>query len=434
MTSIEERRAELVEATRAELVEKIARYLPEPEVRAYYTWALSTANPERELFTRIIALTQLGNLTARILNQLPGPQDWSTVRRYTVSMNIYQIFEVISDNLAIGLGSVRPGAMSTTRNALVAFNTIMAAELRHPSKRDAAALLADLRGPCAETSTFVQSLTAGDQARMVAQYIATTGTEATERVLEHSTWSGLAANLQSGRDVLAAIAGTHGEPFMRAKLIERYEAVNRTLTCDRLSRTELVETGGQAILATPTLGYYATVFGEIDHPDHGYREALRDGTLITALDTASVLVRLLNDIGTPLLTMARQRRTELIRDLQQRNLTTDANDAVTLLTRTTDAVAFNRIHKDVINGEFNVCLYDVYRCHGLTDGLAALLDNLNFFADLYTRQRMTLAMQLIRLDRRLRDRRITEVTRRFVAFHEQLYSHRYDSLAGDYAI
>ncbi|WP_062989193.1 hypothetical protein [Nocardia anaemiae] len=62
------------------------------------------------------------------------------------------------------------------------------------------------------------------------------------------------------------------------------------------------------------------------------------------------------------------------------------------------------------------------------------VDALDYYADLYRSQSETLAQRLSDLEAILSDRRIIEVTRRFVRFHQTLYSHRYDDLAGDYAI
>ncbi|WP_406274329.1 hypothetical protein OH799_00940 [Nocardia sp. NBC_00881] len=429
-----EYRQDAVQTTRQELIERLERYMPDTDQRAYYRWALSDRNPDRKLFSRIIALTQLGNLTAAMLTGLQGRDDWPILLRHAIPVNLYQIFEVVSDNLGIGLAAVRSDEQSDVRDLVLEFNAVAADDLRHPTGRPATELLADLRPHSAHISSFDQSLTSRYQAQLVDRYLATTRLRLARGVLERTVWSGLVANLESGRDVLAAIAGTRGEPLVRAKTVERYRAVDRTLLAQYLSRDDLVDTGRQAILVAPTLGYFATVFGEISHTDPGYLETLADGTLVAAFDTASLIVRLQNDIGTPLLLMSRQQRSALVQTLRLSFAVVDTHTAIDLLTRAADHPVLNRFRKDLLNGEFNICLYDLYRIDDIDEGLAAFMDGLDYFADLYARHRTLLHQQLDDLDCRLHDRRITEVTRRFVAFHEKLYSHRYDTLVGDYAI
>ncbi|MFG1795388.1 hypothetical protein [Nocardia sp. NPDC049149] len=429
MRQTEAQERDAVAATQAALLDQLDRYLPDPDYRAYFRWALSEQNPQRALFTRIIALTQLGNLTAAMLADLPGPDDWPTLVRHAIPVNVYQVFEVVSDNLGIGLALVAPDEPSETRDLLLHFNAVAAADLRTPTKRPAVELLAPLRARSERISAFTQSLRPDEHARIVDAYADSTG-HASAR-LERSVWSGLVANLESGRDVLSAIAGTSAEPQVRAQTIERYRAVDRTLRESRLGRDDLVDICRNAILVTPTLGYFAAVFGELSHLDSGYLAAVADGSLFAAFDTAAVLVRLLNDIGTPLLQMSRDQRHVLLSELLLRY---PADTVITVLAKAIEEPALNRFRKDLAHGEFNVCLHPLLRVDDLDEGLTELTDGLDHFAELYARRSTLLDQQLAELGQRLHDGRILEVTRRFVDFHRRLYTHRYDTLAGDYAI
>ncbi|GAB2703463.1 hypothetical protein [Nocardia thraciensis] len=422
-----------VRAVRTALLERLDRYLPGTRYRAYFRWALSTDNPDQGLFTRIIGLTQLGNLTAAMLADLPGPDDWPTLLRHAIPVNLYQIFEVVSDNLAMGAAPSRPGADSECRNLLLDFNALAAHDLHRPDHRPAAELLAPIAARCARFDAAERSLVPNLHAAITRRYAANeagaTGDEAAAAL-----WSGLVANVESGRDVLAAISGTRSEPLVREWTIQRYRAVDRTLTGTELTRAELIDTCRRAILVVPTLAYFGAVFNEFRGPDYGYRTALRDGSLEEALGTAALLVRLQNDIGTPLLSRTPSARAALLRAWRKAHLR-DGDTIVDFLTRAaTYAPELNRFRKDLYHDEFNICLYDVYRARSVEDGMAAFREGLDYYSDLYTRQRSALAGQLAHLDRRLSDHRITEVTRRFVDFHHALYAHRYDDPRGDYAV
>ncbi len=126
MRTMEQRSDEVVQTTRAELLVRLDRYLPDTDFRAYFAWALSEDNPDRELYTRIIGLTQLGNLTAAMLGDLPGPDSWPTLMRTALPVNMYQIFEVVSDNLGIGLAALDPAEPSAVRDLLLRFNAVAA--------------------------------------------------------------------------------------------------------------------------------------------------------------------------------------------------------------------------------------------------------------------------------------------------------------------
>jgi hypothetical protein len=431
MAAISELSEYVIEATSRTLLNCLDRYLPDNEYRGYFKWALSEENPHGGLFRRNIALTQLGNLTAEMLQNLPGPGSWSTLIAHAVPVNVYQIFEVISDNLGLGLAGKSSDESVDQRSLLLAFNTVAATDLKDPTTVPAAELLAHLKDTSAHFSGFVLSLTEKYQHVTAEEYENRTGL-ATAESLQLNIWSGLVANIESGRDVLVAIGETCTESHVRAKTIERYEAVNQTLTSGSMSREELVSNSRRAILVTPTLGYFASVFGEVLNSDPGYLRALDDGSLMAALDTASLLVRLQNDIGTGLLGMRDADRSDLFASLAKEIC--NYSSAIELVSRAARHPRLNRFRKDIANGEFNICLYDVYKVDDVGDGLSILLDNLQYFGNMYSHQIVALRQHLDKLGRQLHDRRIIEVTRRFVRFHQNLYSYPYDTLAGDYAI
>ena len=421
--------------TRDALAKKLDGYLPEGHYRDYYAWALSTDNPQQDLFVRIIALEQLANMTTAILGDLGPKNEWPTLVRYALPVNLYQVFEVVSDNLSLGLAEVHPSKPSALRDLVIDFNKVAVTDLQQLTGRPATELLAHLRDATDQVSGSAQSLAAGPHLSIAADFAAKKGISVTD--IDHTVWDGLVANIESGRDVLNAICGTHTEQLVIDTTIERYSAVNRTLTATHLSQQELVETGTQTILVAPTLGYFTAIFGEMANKDPGYLATLDDGSLAEIFTNASLLVRLQNDIGTTLLSMDQHQRKSLIHDLPLHyQLPQDSVDtpAIALLKQAATRPLFTRFRKDLFNGEFNICLYLVYQTHNLGEGLAVLTDELNYFADLYQHSRTLLRTQLAELEARLSDRRITEIIRRFVDFHEQLYLNPYEDISGDYAI
>ncbi|WP_062989195.1 hypothetical protein [Nocardia anaemiae] len=356
-----DRRRDAARTTRNALQAQLDRYLPDEAYRNYFRWALSARNPERALFCRIIALTQLGNLTAAMLSGLPGKDDWHTRLRCAVPVNLYQIFEVVSDNLGLGLATVPPGADSELRDLLLDFNAIAVADLCRPTDRPAADLLAELAPRCARLGGAERNLVPHFHAAVARRY-AGEGIGPSSDATTAALWSGLAANLESGRDVLASIAGTRTEALVRARTVQRYSAVGRTLTAPDLTRADLVASGRDAILVVPTLGYFGAVFNEISLSDRGYRTALDSGLLERAFDTAALLVRLQNDIGTTLLRQSAGQRAEFVAKCRATYPSESHGTAIDLLVRAAAEPELNRFRKDLRHGEFNICLYEVHRC------------------------------------------------------------------------
>ncbi|GLY79401.1 hypothetical protein [Actinoallomurus iriomotensis] len=428
------RRRQALDAIRDALIRDLNRYMPASGYRDFYGWALTTENPDRDGFCRIIALNQLAVMTTAMLDGLGEAADWPILLRHAVPVNLYQVFEVVSDNLGLGLARVRRGAPSAQRDLLIDFNDTMIADLRTPSATPAAELLARLRTPAAVFSGSAQSL-APDSHTAATRHYAEAHGEVTLDELDHAVWLGLVANVESGRDVLAAIRGTCTEPLVRDTTIDRYQAVNRILQSRHLSRLERAVLGAQTILVVPTLGYFTAVLGEVVGTDMGYRRAVEDGSLLEAMSNAALLVRLQNDLGTRLLRMTREQQRAFLRELPERHPPADGEDVLAVLTRASDAEpVLNRFRKDLKHGEFNVCLSELNPQDDVHDGLAVLSDSLAYFTALYTRHRRALVGDLAQLETRLRDQRITALIKRFVLFHEKMYALHYDGGSGDYAV
>jgi hypothetical protein len=81
--------------------------MPSSAYRDFYLWALSSENPHRQTFLEVNGITQLVKLTITLLDGLVDSQDWPQLAEASILMSTYQIYEIVSDNLAIGLG-LRP--------------------------------------------------------------------------------------------------------------------------------------------------------------------------------------------------------------------------------------------------------------------------------------------------------------------------------------
>jgi hypothetical protein len=438
------RAAQLLAASCAALTDTVARHMPAGPYRDFSAWAFSGENPRRHEFLQATGVIQLVNMNTTLLSGLVEDSDWPTMLHYAGLMNSYQVFEVVSDNLALGLGRSQLDNAGAERRTLVsALNRAMLNALT-PDRRTPAVLL--LSGPAREvalrTSGFDQSLAAAKHAGIAEEYArhrAAAGKSAPLLdELEYGLWSALVANVEICRDLVDALDGTATASLVRLGLGDRYRAVERTLHVSHLPRLELASLGAQSILVVPTLAYLVAVLAELLAPVPGYAAVVADSTLSDVLADAALLVRLQNDIGTGLLRMAPVQQGAMLHRLTRASADAGcvtADDALQIFaSEMADEPSFTRLHKDLANDESNVALWHARQAVDAADALKALADSLSYYAGLYAQHSGRLAAGLSTLDERLGERRVSTAVERFVRFHERMYAHRHTDVIGEYAI
>ncbi|GAA1362695.1 hypothetical protein [Catellatospora chokoriensis] len=433
------RAAQLLAATCSALTETTRRHMPAGPYRDFTVWAYSADNPRRHEYLQSTGVVQLVTMNIRMLSGLVEEDDWPAMLQHAGQMNAYQVFEVVSDDLAIGLGHPVLDAAQTRRLELIgALNRSMLQALA-PGRNTPAMLL--LSGPAREAarhaSGFEQSLVKGKRAGMAEDYARHVGADAPLlQDVEYGLWAALVANVESCRDLVDDIADAPTASLVRQGLADRYRAVERTLRAEHLSRLDLAALGGQSILVSPTLGYFVCVLNDLLAPVPGQRAVLADGTLSDLLSDAALLVRLQNDLGTRLLRMPAVQQHALINRIVRAGDAGGPDTAEGALDRLAadPDTAFNRLRKDIANGEANVALWHARRAADATSALTALADSLAYYSGLYALHSARLAAGLAALDARLDDRRATTLIDRFVRFHERMYSHAHTDPLGEYAI
>jgi hypothetical protein len=385
-------------ATVDALGDSVRRHMPAGPLRERYDRALDPTLPGHADDLRATGIPQLVNLYARLVDGLVDEVHWTKVGELFARIAVYQAYEIVSDSLAHGLApgaATGPGgdrSAAQRRHLLRTFNTAMTVRLRGAGRT------ADL--------VFSQPRHPTGAAREI--------------------WPVLVANIEAAVELAGSLDGSPLGPLLREGLVERYRAVNRTLSSHHLSPLELAAVGANTALVSPTLAYCVGVVADLVHPVPGLAEVVADGTLADALHDAALLARLLNDAGTPLLGLTPSRRRAVIAGLRRAG---PARLESLLL-----ADLFSRLRKDLRHGEFNVVLYAARRAPDTASALDALESSLNYYARLYALHSRRLAGTLRRLTRRLGDHRPAALIERFVAFHVALYANPYDRENGEYAV
>lgn len=421
-------------ATLTALTEAATRHMPAGPYRDFTIWVCSPKNPRQREFLQAAGILQLINMSDTLLLGHLDDDRWPAMLRYTSLMNAYQILEVISDDLAIGLGNadldergrLRRGLVSTVNRAMI--------EILTPGRHQPAVLL--LAGPARaaakQTSGFEHSSNRGirSYAAEFALSLAAQGKKVPPlEEIEFGLWPALVANVETCRELADKMDGTATASLLREGLIDRYRAVDRTLFAQHLSRLELASLGAQTILIAPTLAFVLGALMERIRPVDGYAEIIANGWINDVLSDAALMIRLLNDVGTRLLRMPPVQQAAALHAITGR----DGDRGLELLHDHGHDPVFTRLHKDLINGESNVALWHARRAKGPKEAWLALAESLAYFANLYTQHSARLAAGLAALDERLGDRRASSVIERLVRFHEHMYSHPHMEPAGEFA-
>jgi hypothetical protein len=476
----------LFSASVGALRDNVDRHLPAGAARDYFHAGLDPAWPGHAGFLRAIGLRQLVRLAASLADGLVDDALAAKAADLLARLVVFQTYEIISDELAHGLAGADgdratnpaaptspinpadpadpispispadpanpanpaspaspadPASPDGARRRLVhGFNAAMTTRLRAttPAAPGAAALLAPWRGDAAGVSRLGRSVAGPAHRRLLAD-LPTVPADNVDR----DVWAVLVANVEAGAEVVDTVTGSPLAGLVRAGLLERYAALDRTLSAPYLSRLEIAQLSAQTVLVVPTLAYCVAVLADLTHPVPGLVAAVDDGALPTALYDAAMVTRLLNDLGTALLRPDGADRRAAVRRLRA--------DPGAGLAAALAGPGCARLAKDLAYGEFNVCLYAARRSTagakadapaGPTAGAPAgptadaaadaLAADLEYFAGLYRLHRRSLAAGLARLTGRLGEPRPATRIARFVRFHERMYARPYDDPAGDY--
>jgi hypothetical protein len=410
------------EDTAAAVLRQALTHLPEGEYRRYCQWLLDSAQ-HRGRWLQVMGVPALIELSRSLLTDLvtDATRD-RLIIEHGPPLFSYLIWEATSDNLAIGLGHRRAADTTfTERAALVrAFNDAMLTRLRG----------GQANAPGSDRVSLArQSLSEVEHRALLTSYRAAVP-DADARAAEFAAEPALAANIAAAQGVLRTMRDRAAGPLFLDGLLRRYLAVNTML--EGVRDYDVLRTGTDAILVTPTLAYLTSTLAEIIEPVDRF-PAVASSLLADTLHEAGLLVRLLNDCGTGLVEQTTDERAELMRRLRGMGGSATLTEALLAEDATDRGGTLTRLVKDLRFGEFNICL-DGLRDQPVADGLAEFEDRLAFICAAYQRARGGLRAGVGALRFELGSPVIGRIIERFVAFHRRMYAADYSSADGDYAI
>jgi len=423
----------LAQATLDKIKASLDEHMPAGVQRDFYLWGLSPENPNRDEFLQLVGMNQIVNLATHILEPMVKVENWQTAADYCGLIHAYFMYELVSDDLAVGLSLLprRDASIQTRKDMLHSFNGAMV-------KR-----LSGVPNHSSELLEFIQPTTlnvvgynqASAHEKYVTQFQQFMKMQPGNTSGKFELWPILVANVEACNALVKATECLQISPVIRQGFINRYASVSQSLDAHiNMTLEELTNIGTHTVSVIPVLAYYIGVLTEVIDQDPEIAGVIEDGLLEDALSTAATIIRILNDMGV-VATYSTGKRTSLIHTLWKTAESRPMNvQTITqLLCHVANKTeALTRFQKDIMYGEFNICLHNLAYTESIEYGISIFGENLTYFAQLYRHSQMHLRDVLAGLDRRLKNNNVSNLINGFINFHEQIYTHRFDTTAGEY--
>lgn len=399
-------------------------YLPEGAYRTLYQWALFEDNSHQDVWLQVIGLTQLVKMTSLLLGGLVKDDDWGQLIEDSLLMNGYQIYEIVSDNLAIGITDHRA---SQIRESLLIFNHSMLARLQYDVIIPTDVFMEAMGG----ISIFAQSLSPHRHISIAETFLAK-HPSLTIYDIEYNLPALLIANIETCYNLYRACDTLVGGRLVQDGLVARYHAMNQLIFCPDMPYEERLLMSADAILVVPTLAYYIAVIAEHIYKLPNFALIANDKPLANVLNDAAMIVRLLNDLGASV-NQSPQSRECMMQSFAEmgKNGVETLHDCVV---QSDMGSKITRLQKDATHGEFNLALHQLEYEAPTPEVLGEFSERLAFLAQTYKVTYIRMEKGLIEVEKQLGHSLVSSLIRRFVQFHVQLYSHDYKGEMGEYAI
>ncbi len=424
----------MLDLTADALIESLPKHMPAGLYREFYSWGFSHENPVRDAWLQTTGLTQLVKLTVNLYEGLAPESEMQRLVEYCIPVNIYQIYEIVSDNLALGLAQRAPGdkTFAERRGLLLEFNRAMEVCLQDLTSQTEK-VFNPLRSLIEDISSATQSLSPHKHMVLMRTYLSIRRPPSTKE-LEYAILPLLMANIEACVDVARATQNYRLGRMIQHGLTQRYRGVTGLLENRHLEVSERLDLSTNAILVAPIVANFISGLCEEVNPVDNFQSVIQNNTLPEALYLVALLIRLLNDLGTGLIMQSPEERAGFFDELR-RNVRPDE----TIMSVVREAVQqhgslLTRIDKDVRHGEFNLAFFDLYSMPSVTDALDTFEERIRYYSQLYRESRVRLMTLLESMSLTLKDERAGAIIHRCLVFHERLYAHSFEEAEGEYAV
>lgn len=424
----------MLDMTADALINSLPKHMPGGLYREFYSWGFSRENPVRDAWLQTTGLTQLVKLTVNLYEGLAPESDMARLVEYCIPVNIYQVYEIVSDNLALGLAHRAPEdkTFAERRSLILEFNRAMDTRLQNFTT-SGDKLFNPAKSMMEDISSATQSLSPHKHMVLMRTYLNIRRPPSTKE-LEYAIRPLLVANIEACADMVTSTQKYQLGKMIQHGLINRYRGVTGLLSNRDLELSERLDLSTNAILVAPIVANFISGLCEEVNPVENFQKVVQNNTLSEALYLVALLIRLLNDLGTGLIMQAAEDRANFFDGLRRREASDETIVSIVREAVQTHGSLLTRIDKDVRHGEFNLAFYDLYDKPSIEDALNTFEQRIRYFAQLYRESRARLMTLLESMSLTLKDERAGAIIHRCLVFHEQLYAHSFEEAEGEYAV
>ncbi len=410
----------------------IDQYLPASSYKDFSRWGIDEQNIYRSEYLQMSSLTQMCTMFSYLYHSATHDHlKWEQLCQSFGKILVYQIYEVISDNISMGLGLAINDDYHKKSQLVRYFNTAMIESLNSSiivlDNQQIKALSHDL-------SLVEQHISLTRNQDLYEKYLNYTNPQSTNQPLPE-LWIALYANIASCLDFINQIQHPYAKQLIKQGVIKRYAAINRLLNAEYSSIAELISLQIDTMLVMPTLEYCINLWSEVYLDDQNLRNELAENPRLRQyIATATLLVRLLNDVGSILLQLNNQQIAQHFSQLLLESPPYEHEAWYNWFNRVADHPMFFRLHKDVAFQEVNILLYAINPTLEVSSVIDQMIHNTQHVAQLYQATMAHFEQQFFILNQTPYYRTPLEIVQRIVTFHQALYANDYTRPEGEYAV
>ena len=410
----------------------IQQQLPPSNYKEFSRWGIDEQNIYRSEYLQMSSLTQMCTMFTYLYHSaIADRQKWNILCESFGTMLIYQIYEVISDNISMGLGlAINPDYQQ--KNQLIRyFNTAMVESL------DNGIIMLDhqrIKALSKNISLIEQHISLPRNQDLFDKYCAHKNIRL-DTIEEPEIWVALYANIASCLDFINQIKQPSARTLIKNSVISRYTAINRLNNAEYTSINQLIQLQIDTMLVIPTLEYCINLWSEVYLDDQALRDDIAENPYLRQyITTATLLVRLLNDVGSILLQLSHQQIAQYFSQLLLESPPLKHEAWYDWFNRVASHPMFFRLHKDVVFNEVNILLYAIEPTMDPSTVIDQMIHNTQHAAQLYQATMALFEQQFGLLSQTSHYRIPLDIASRIVTFHQALYANDYTQPEGEYAV
>lgn len=407
------------------------------EIADFMLWLLKDNNQHQENYLRMLGVAGSIELELKLLQPVIPDLDFINLTDHISLLNAYFAYETISDNLAVGMANGRReqnNNYNLQRDVILNFNRAMIKKINGAMENGK-----ELLNPIAEKLTHIsvndQTLSPLQMDKFIDSYAH--HIQCNKEKLDKSFMAILILNIVTCQELLSDLHESPIYPILQKSLLNRYCSVSQIIChADSASRVSLCKWGKDSMLVIPT---YAFCIGALETllPSKNFKLVIKNGLLYSTMVDGSLLTRLLNDIGTRLLTLSEAKKNLLFKELvlAAANKKNTIFECLLNLSKQQEFyLPLTRIRKDIENGEFNLCLDNLNHEGDIKRAMKKFCENIDYYRLLYHKTYANMLKKYQKLNHTLQNDHASKIIHNFVLFHEYKYSFDYNSMMGDYAV